>query len=313
MLDNVSLNKFSLTSGEYHMLEKRFKGQTRETRTDNVVHKHTMKFGSLTISFSQTMLNISGSITKFYFRNNVEQLSFVQLHHAVSQLEEYLNLGLADCILSKAEFAFNFGLSHKPEVYVPIFGKHSRLGLPTVSHGSTVYFEHNSRRLKFYNKGNDAIAKKMDYPDVLQPMNIGRIELTFKSKMKRQIGFNTLGELLEKENYSALVDYWYNDYLTIHKLSEFNKEWGFSSLSQMVNYGFNEWCNSKGYSYVYSAIEQENHKGNITNGRMASRMKSRLNKAFSDSTDAQQGNLIEEMDNCVKYCFKEAKIQLMRA
>jgi hypothetical protein len=228
---------------------------------------------------------------------------------AILQIENTLGVSLQDAIFYKAEFAFNFALKHSPKTYAPIFGKHPNYDLPSIVHGS-VYYDHKSKQFKFYDKGADMQAKKMKIPPLLQTVNIGRLEVKFKKNVKRQIGFNTIGELLDPRFYGLILDRWYTEYQNILKLAQYDGKWRFSSVSQMVNYGFNEWCQTKGYNVVYNLIEQEKGKGTISNIRMASRMRGRLNDSFKSTSTIEEESLIEELDQAVEYCYREAKMEL---
>jgi hypothetical protein len=163
---------------------------------------------NLSISISNTGLNISGSIPKYKNNNNFETLSMHEYKDIYTEISDLLHQPIYNSNVSKVEFGTSLEVVNSPKEYYP-FLAYSNGYERNLMKGS-LYFINTLRTLKFYNKRTELIKNGFVFPLELKNNNYLRYELKYDKNIANQ--FNKakvqVHDLYNQELFNLLVQDW---------------------------------------------------------------------------------------------------------
>jgi len=243
-------------------------------------------------------IKIKGSLSKYFFGNNLETLTIDKTKNAVDKICDSLHLDVNDATISRIDFATNFIVTEPPQNYYSFFGDATRLNKSI--QGTTLYFSNKSRAIVFYDKVNEAKAHRMQIPNEFRDKNVLRYEYRLKRIKRNRI---TLKDLYSKEIFNWLIDQWLQRYHSIRRIprlriKEEAKE--MKNLKAFEGYGWKLLIQQiGGIESFYSLLDDEVRRGTISKQNKCY-YKKKFDKIFNSTDLFEPNTLINELDGKVK-------------
>lgn len=172
--------------------------------------------GNLRVRYNLGRLNISGSLAKFYFGNNVRILHHSETVDAIKQIESNLDVALTNARITRLDFADNMEVAIPVKQCFPFFGA-SRY-YERFMNKNTLYYNSNARKKTFYDKGLES--------NLGSGVNVLRFEVRWLGKylnykFKKEAGLQCfqVQHLLNPITYNYLVRLWQEEFDSIQKNS----------------------------------------------------------------------------------------------
>ncbi len=252
------------------------------------------KLDGLEVNENGRGIKIKGSLSKYYFGNNLDTLTREQTKEAIEKICD----SLQDATLSRIDFATNFIVSEPPQNYYNFFIDSARLNKSI--QGTTLYFSNKSRAIVFYDKVNEAKAHRMHIPDEFKNKNVLRYEYRLKRIKRNRI---TLKDLYSKEIFNWLIDQWLQKYEDIRRIPRMRIK---KEIKKMINLKTFEGYGWKlliqqigGIESFYSLLDDETRRGTISKQNKCY-YKKKFDKLFNSGDLFEQNTLINELDSKVK-------------
>src|ERR1035438_1318734 len=139
---------------------------------------------------TERRIKIIGSLPKYYYGYNYKTLSLPDTWLAIEKLSDELHLPLIEFNVSRIDFATNFSMEFKPEVYYPYLGNchpYDRLVQP-----ESLLYKLGLREKAFYDKVVEGKKNKAAIPKEFIGMNLLRYELRYTHNLLRQFNKSKL-------------------------------------------------------------------------------------------------------------------------
>ncbi len=181
-------------------------------------YKMTGKLDNLFIKVTDYYLSISNSISKYYYGNNVKNLTREDFKRAINKLNDALGFKVDDFKVTQLDIAANVFVDLPPSNYISHFGEYSRLNRVPASEHSIRYtaVEHGT---KVYDKVKETGKSKI--PFEYFGKEIIRIEHSFNRNLAKQLKHNQkkvfVSDLYDEDFFSRIKDIWVERYHKIQK------------------------------------------------------------------------------------------------
>ncbi len=261
----------------------------------------------ITISFNKkrkpTKLSFNGSLPKFYQGNNIYHLDWNQTKDAIEMLSDNVGIDISKAILTRVDFGINIPVNHFVFEYTSCLLSFPRLGTMRFKDSVSFFTDVNSRSIIFYdkikevNKARREIIYKL--PDDIFKKNILRYEIQLKRNLKNKFRLKQVKvkDLFRPTIQKKLIEYWYNSYLKVEKISLdtdpnhllYNR----NGVSKYLSY---QGLVRVGYDRINSKISTLNFdvKNNRTKlSKMRKEVRNLLNEAQENNDDK---NLLNELN-----------------
>lgn len=167
---------------------------------------------NLKIRIYKNSLTLSGSLSEWYFGNNVETFTYFTFLDAIKRLEDTFQISLEKAVITRLDMAGNFSMTYSPRVY-----QDNLLSLKKFKRGymegDTLYFFSTGQKLCVYDKTKEMRTKYPDYP--MKEGHLLRYEMRlFNFKKDERL---TIGEFCQKKRYRQYVRLWWDLYKKIVK------------------------------------------------------------------------------------------------
>lgn len=261
---------------------------------------------NLKVSINGDSVFFEGSLSKFYYGNNIEQLTINDTKRAFELISELLKIPFEQIELAclfRLDIAFNLLLNESPNNYLDCFGDLSRYKKVTYER-SGLYYNQSNKKLLFYDKLKEMNNKREFIPNNYLDENILRIELRF---MKRLYTAFKQKKILVKDLYSEsfynkavnILDNLFNkiERKQVNKLS--NEILNNINAKNFTNYLANEQLKVLGIENTIKLIEQAQNNKNIDSVQ-AHRIKKKIKEISCLPNFTEQSLLIKEIDTKFK-------------
>lgn len=278
----------------------------------NITEKTTIRGYSVTgnldnflIKITEGGISIKGSISKFYFGNNIQTLSLQQTKEAIQMLSDKLQLSLFQAKITRIDIGAVLITKHIPASYFKFLGNKARYERVLKTKNSLCY-ETIKRILSFYDKTLEANKSGMNIPDEYKDANLLRYELRFTQRIPNQLNEKEVnGETLCKPVfYSKLIKLWKDEYQSIQKLSSLNcpDYTIIKTPSDAKDAILVSLLQDKDISFVNSFIGDLKTNNTFTDPKYYYRTSKELSNLISIQTQ-KQNNSIVEIDNIINSFF----------
>jgi hypothetical protein len=268
------------------------------------------KASSYSARLTEQGVYLTGSLSKFFFGDNIQILNHSQIVLALDILGDSLHVPIFEAKVTRIDVGAVFSIKHTPLLYFQYLGRKNKFER-LLNSKNTLYYKTDKRKLLFYDKEKEAKKKKMTIPEVFKAHNLLRYELGLMKCLKRQLGFKEIfgATLCDKNFCKELLEIWAKEYLSIEKVKSVstinvsrikNINDGFISFFAMYSNQFCINCEQieKYIAYVKSMKVYKDPK-------YYSRLKTKLNKLITASCDEEQSPLINELDEAVDKFVRE--------
>lgn len=222
------IDTIRFTTDEYSSI-KAFK-QNCISNLSNLKHNTTKTYEYYTgnlfnffISCSETMLSITGSLTKFYFDNNIQVMTKDEIHNAIIKLEAVLGFSLDNFKITKLDIGVTFLMDYSVHSYLDSLTKIPRYKKIIYPGESITFKTVKTKALSFYDKIEESMSKQKSKRVVMEndykDMNLLRYELQIKQVTS--VCGKTYGRDLKNDIFlRKVLNLWQSEYQKI----EINKE-----------------------------------------------------------------------------------------
>ncbi len=260
----------------------------------------TGTMGNLRVTVSDSGVSIKGSLAKYYLADNIQTLTRQDTARAIQMLSDELHLIVPDASVSRLDFAHNFIMSQKPEIYYPYLGEcqyFKRLSQP-----ESLYYRNGNRSMVFYDKLSEAGYRGVIVPEVCNGRHLLRYEMRHNGRLPGQLKEPEVnGSTLSDESfYIKLVDKYISDYLSIHKLPAINFD--FSNMATPKDF----WIQLAimkveeiGNDRMIELIDEMRAREVFSKPEYYSRLKKELRERRQKFEASDSSHLIEELDRKV--------------
>lgn len=304
MVDTVKLwqpfemcNKGSIVNSIVNMLDN----ATQHTKQDGTVYFSGHTLGMKT-SVSTSGLSITGSLCKSYLNDNFQTLTRQCTQRAIEQLSDIIHISLNGAKVSRVDIGQNFIVNEAPEKYYYFLGNSKHFERLEQPHSIT--YQQGLRTKLFYNKAEEAKAKKQRLPEIFENRHVLRYELRFMSRLPKQ--FNkaivTAQDLFNEAFYIDMLQRWIDEYNKIQKHKLLTPKTEIMTSNEAFEYFFAYLIEIHGQNKALEHVEQI--KDLLSNKREFERFKTKIN-SLKDLT--QESDLIKEIGtkiNRVKNHFR---------
>lgn len=267
---------------------------TYHTNTKTGETSYTGKLKNLKIKQVKNGIIISGSVPKFYYGDNLMQLTRQDAIAAIDKISDELGINISDGKLFRLDIGVNLKMDKKLNHYLNQLGNKRYFKKTTFYDNQTISYQNQQRELMFYDKLAEMKKKKAEIPDAFKEDNILRIEYRIKKRLKNHLPILTIKGILEEKNYRFAIDKFHDEFLKVEKMQpstntnitniQFDSVKDFQKLA--AYYGIQ----NNGIDYFINLIETK-----IMDKTKRKRMKDYLKGLMELPTGAAQDNEQEEL------------------
>lgn len=318
MLDTVrfySIGRISDFTDRNNLINKLNKA--RDTYDyDTCVDYVSGKLGNMQIQEHEHGFYIQGSISKYYFGNNIQTLSITQLKECVERLEDDFDIPISDLPLSRVDLADCITLTYKPKVYYNCL--HSFPRMEKVILGNGIRFENKSRSLRFYDKIEERMNKRQYIPESLREKNLLRYEYRMDERLEDYFDFkiDNITAFYNSENWTKSINTWHTQFekiikveSSLTKVSDLTNDFKYKERNEM------EFLLTKGgEGFALDEIEIMYDLKKYSCRRQVNREKTRIKKLFERYNNIDNTGYSFKTEICDRVSAKaiENKIVLMQ-
>lgn len=261
-------------------------------------YKEVGGFDGLKVVQNERGLKTMGSLSKFLNGgSNIVPLDTYSMQEALEKLSDGLHLDFSVAEVKSVEFGTQFPMKEAVGAYLCRLGYLARFDRSTLSEGNleSLYYEQSAKKLKFYDKGQEARFKGISLPD--QWCHLLKYELTLTKQLKRFFGYTPIAtDLCDKENYRRLAFLWRDLYYKIEKqkipiMNEVGKKLTSKTFYELLS------------AFAIGQLDKDFVLGFIENAKAMGlerkelyRLKQLVKKATDDSVPDE---LMRELDDCI--------------
>lgn len=254
---------------------------------------------------------VSGSLSRFFYPNNLYPLSYHTTAEAVEKLSDRLHLDMREANVTALEFGTQFPMAKPPSVYFSKLGDMSRK-VRVRCNANTLYYQGVGRTtrtrqrevLAFYDKIADAKAKSMEIPKGLEDANLLKYELRLNGRLARQLGVQEVkaSTLSDKGLFKLLLTKWSEDYFAISKLhttkTDIMSE--IRSPKDAINVFIARLMSKQEKDEIADFISELKRFDVFTDPKSYTRVKSKLKELSSNASLSVTDEDIRELDDCIR-------------
>lgn len=215
-LEGVDIAEGNLFSVIPPLLNDKHKEKNRFHKPCTVGYFHN--FRVICDEFSDR-ITFTGSLGKYFFsNNNTQTLTRQTTQEAVERMSNELGFDIGMGKLTRIDFSTVLPMKHQPKDYYKCLLRLPHYGRTLID--TTLYFNAKSKKVVFYDKDREMVAKGVKTVDTLQNGNLLRYELRLIGKIAKQMGRKsvTMKTLYEKTFYNDMVQLWERKFNDIVKL-----------------------------------------------------------------------------------------------
>lgn len=189
--------------------------KNRKISENTGLHWYNINIKNLKITISVRYIIITGSLSKFYFGDNLHALTRETPRLAIKELSGLLHLNIDEADVMRIDVGANFHMQFRPKTYYSFLGEHLSLKR-ALYNPNTLYYtsggKNPSRVLAFYDKGKESRQKGI---------NLLRYEARWENNLSQKLKYSApiKGKTLYKPDfYEFIITCWKDNYFNIRKV-----------------------------------------------------------------------------------------------
>lgn len=259
------------------------------------------------LTVKDTGVSLSGSLAKYYLKDNFNTLLRNDIKLAIEKLSDKLHLPVENAKIYRLDIAQNYVVKQKPELYFNDFGDCKNYQRLLNEH--SLYYKKKNINLVFYNKVEEGKAKKIEIPEIWKDTNILRYEIRFMKRLGRTLNEDNLkcSRLHQEDFYKKIISMYLAEYKNIYKISKIKlNEDKVKSPKDFKNQLYLYAIQSLGQAEVLKMIEELKLKNVFDKPEYYSRLKKDIKLMCNLPEITENNELIEELDKKINqigtYC-----------
>ena len=261
----------------------------------------------LKVSIFTGGLSVIGSFPKYLFGSNVYPLNRHTTAQALEKLGDALHLQAIEADVTGIEFGANYLMKHPVAAYLSRLGVMQRLERVQVTTNSIRYEGKGKQHPKvfaFYDKKEDAAAKRMECPKDLQGANLLRYEIRLNGRLPYQLSVPEVkaSTLYELSFYRSMVKYYQDCYYSISKLNQIKTDImnEIKTPTDAFNVLVARLISQTDQSQIAGFMEELKQAGVFEDRKNYSRLKKKIEEVATKANISVSDELIKELDNEIK-------------
>jgi len=277
--------------------------EIEEHKSDGRGYRVTGRANDYYVSLLEGGISLKGSLPKFLLPTNIHTLTRAGTKQAIEKLSDTLHLKILDAKVTRIDVSTVLATKRNPSDYYPYLGNKPHFQRLQATKDA-LYYNTNKKQLVFYDKILEAKAKNIIIPEKFCDSNLLRFESRWKQRLPTQFQIPEItGATLINENfYTSMVQRWGDEYFSINKLKS-NLIMDTNNIrtpKDGVNAIFSLLLQEKGQEYINNILADLKARNTFTDPKYYSRLKDELKKRTTVSTNAEQCELIRELDQAVR-------------
>ena len=242
-------------------------------------------------------ISMKGSLAKNHFGDNIHTLTRKDAQWAIEELSDRLHIDINLAKVTRLDISTVLYTKQPPADYYPYLGQKpyfERLQ----STPDTLYYNNHQRQIVFYDKAKEAREKGVQIPEILQNANLLRYELRYTKRINKQLNNDvTAGKLYVRPFYDSLIENWYQELKSIHKL----KKQSFmiddiTTLKAAKDALFAHLLKQSGQSTIDDFLNELKAQKKFSNRADYTRLKTDLNKMLVVTEFHEKNELMQEIE-----------------
>lgn len=158
-----------------------------------------------------------GSLTKYYFGNNLKIMGRSDIEKAIQKLSDELHLPFARADVKALHFGKNISVKYPVSLYLPYLGNNGRY--IRLEQKTALNYKITGRELCIYDKKAEMKHRGDFLQELYKNCQVLRYEKRYLQNISKYFNCQSLkvANLYDESFYINLVKDWYNDYLKIQK------------------------------------------------------------------------------------------------
>lgn len=284
---------------------------TKATEQTDRQTGETKVFGSLEglkVSVYCSGVSVIGSLSKYYYPNNIYPLDRHTTKEALVKLSDGLHADVTKANVTGIEFGTVLLLSHSVPEYLQRLGE-----MPYPLHRyhfepETLYYRTKSKQqpvtYAFYDKIAEAKQDGLQIPVGFEGQNLLKYEIRLNRRLPKQLNVPEVkaSTLYEKSFYKMLMQRWQHDYFSIKKQQQIKTD--VMDKIQTVTDAYNVFVArlmaASNKDAVAGFIEELKENKVFKNRSDYNRLKNKLQEVASKAGLMVSDELIKELDDAIK-------------
>jgi len=228
MYDNLILRLKNIDAPDVDFLSEtaNYFDVTSENNFDGEIVLSGILENKFKVTVKNSIVNLSGSICKYYLGDNFQTLGRSDTKRAIERLSDTLHLPIDKSTVSRLDIAQNFIVKQQVYNYYNHLGELKHAGRSPVTNGigeieSLYYYKRNSV-LIFYDKVKEQKTKCQSIPELYQNRNVLRYEQRYLRRLPNVFNVEcvTASMLYNEEFYMDVINRWRDNYFNIKKIND---------------------------------------------------------------------------------------------
>lgn len=254
---------------------------------------------SLCVIVTVNGVTISGSLSKYYYGNNMYTLSFSEIKSAFKMIENQLGITIEKGRVQRLDISENFIVDNPVHNYYPYLGELTYYERQEVNNG--IYYNGSKQTILFYDKVHERKVKREKVLDCYIDKNVFRYELRFEHR---------LGKLFDRKALyvSDLIDALFFSELVKRYMDQFQKIYKHKSLVHYSELQINDrsqfWRQIKlrgikelgGESVLLQLVKQARKDKSFKNSMHATRIIQEIKRLYMNNPFTEANSLVKELE-----------------
>lgn len=263
---------------------------------------------NILINSSSNGINIRGSLSEFFYPNNIYTLRRSDIKEVIEKLSDITGIKIDEAIITRIDIAEQFNLKHPINRYLSLLGECSRFKRIQCTE-DTVYYNSGKtkappRQMCFYDKIKDMQAKNKAIPEICKGLNMLRYEMRYRGDLKRQFEENKTvraSSLYSLRLYTKLVYLWNDNYKNISKMDNFNSgaidKDSIKTVDDGVKAALSLLLNKTDPDFIQQLISSFKDESIYNRPEYYTRLKNRLIDISKNMPFSKGDNIIDELNS----------------
>ena len=267
-------------------------------------------FGSLEglkIGIYPAGISIIGSLSKYFYPNNIYPLDRSTTAQTIEKLSDALHLNVSRAKVTGLEFGGTFMMRQPIENYLSKLGEMPRLQRYHFDVGTLYYKPRGKQQLRvfaFYDKIADAAAKGMILPDGFEGVNLLKYEMRLNGRLSQQLGEPEVraSTLSERPFYNKLVRKYQDAYFSITKSNELRTDvmTNIKTVSDAYDVFVARLIAQSDQSQIAGFLDELKANNVFTDRKCYTRLKNKIEDVSTKAGVTMSDELIRELDDEVR-------------
>jgi hypothetical protein len=259
-------------------------------------------YQNLRIKMNGNNVTVTGSLPKFYFGDNFQQLTRQDTEKAIEKASDLLQLPLNESKVFRLDIGSNIDLKEPLNNYYSCLGNLSRFKKSLIANKQTLLYTTTQKALEFYDKSREMKRSKQTIPALFNGKNVLRYELHLTKRIKHLLKVPELRtkHLFDESVYIKGIDIWKDFYFSIQRVNRLkfnNEEIIMINARKLKNQLALIGLKSIGENELLEMIEAS--KGQIKHREQISRLKDVVKKLSMEKELTEPNEAIKELDSKV--------------